>query len=118
MYILGISAFYHDSAAALLSDGVLIAAAMEERFSRLKHDNGFPQLAAEFCLRQAGITARDLEYVVFYEKPLQKFERILQTALNTFPRSSGLWRESMMTWLSDKLWVRSHIARGARRFRR
>ncbi len=112
MYILGISAFYHDSAAALLSDGVLVAAAMEERFSRLKHDNGFPQLAAEFCLQQAGITARDLEYVVFYEKPLQKFERILQTALNTFPRSSGLWRESMMTWLSDKLWVRSHIARG------
>lgn len=112
MYILGISAFYHDSAAALLSDGVLIAAAMEERFSRVKHDNGFPQMAAEFCLQQAGITAQDLEYVVFYEKPLQKFERILQTALNTFPRSSGLWRESMMTWLSDKLWVRSHIARG------
>ena len=112
MYILGISAFYHDSAAALLNDGELVAAAMEERFSRVKHDSGFPQLAAEFCLRQAGITARDLEYVVFYEKPLQKFERILQTTLNTFPRSSGLWRESMMTWLSDKLWVRSHIARG------
>lgn len=112
MYILGISAFYHDSAAALLYEGELVAAAMEERFSRLKHDNGFPQLAAEFCLRQAGISASDLEYVVFYEKPLQKFERILQTTLNTFPRSSGLWRESMMTWLSDKLWVRSHIARG------
>ncbi len=112
MYILGISAFYHDSAAALLHEGELIAAAMEERFSRVKHDNGFPQLAAEFCLQQAGIMARDLEYVVFYEKPLQKFERILQTTLNTFPRSSGLWRESMMAWLSDKLWVRSHIARG------
>lgn len=112
MYILGISAFYHDSAAALLCDGELIAAAMEERFSRVKHDNRFPQLAAEFCLRHAGISARDLEYIVFYEKPLQKFERILQTTLNTFPRSSGLWRESMMTWLSDKLWVRSHIARG------
>ncbi|MDE2776912.1 MAG: hypothetical protein OXI77_13350 [Chloroflexota bacterium] len=112
MYILGISAFYHDSAAALLHGGELIAAAMEERFSRVKHDNGFPQLAAEFCLRQAGIEAQDLDYIVFYEKPLQKFERILQTTLNTFPRSSGLWRESMMTWLSDKLWVRSHIARG------
>ena len=112
MYILGISAFYHDSAAALLDNGELVAAAMEERFSRLKHDNGFPQLAIDFCLEQAGITARDLDYVVFYEKPLQKFERILQTTLNTFPRSSGLWRESMMTWLSDKLWVRSHIARG------
>ena len=112
MYILGISAFYHDSAAALLHDGELVAAAMEERFSRLKHDNGFPQLAAEFCLEEAGINADDLDYVVFYEKPLQKFERILQTALNTFPRSSGLWRESMLTWLTDKLWVRSHIARG------
>ena len=112
MYILGISAFYHDSAAALLHDGELVAAAMEERFSRVKHDSGFPQLAAQFCLQQAGIAAQDLEYIVFYEKPLQKFERILQTTLNTFPRSSGLWRESMMTWLSDKLWVRSHIARG------
>ena len=112
MYILGISAFYHDSAAALLKDGELVAAAMEERFSRKKHDNGFPQLAAEFCLEQAGISAGDLDYVVFYEKPLQKFERILQTTLNTFPRSSSVWRESMMAWLSDKLWVRSHVARG------
>ena len=111
-YILGISAFYHDSAAALIKDGELVAAAMEERFSRIKHDNGFPSLAAEFCLAQAGISANDLEYVVFYEKPLQKFERILQTALNTFPRSAGFWRESMMTWLSEKLWVRSHVARG------
>ena len=112
MYILGISAFYHDSAAALIKDGEVVAAAMEERFSRVKHDNGFPNLAVQFCLEQAGINAEDLEYVVFYEKPLLKFERILQTALNTFPRSAGFWRESMMTWLSDKLWVRSHIARG------
>lgn len=112
MYILGISAFYHDSAAALLKDGELVAAAMEERFTRIKHDNGFPQMAAEFCLAEAGIDASDLEYVVFYEKPLQKFERILQTTLNTFPRSANLWRESMMTWLSDKLWARSHLARG------
>ena len=112
MYILGISAFYHDSAAALIKNGELIAAAMEERFSRKKHDNGFPQLAAEFCLEQAQITASELDYVVFYEKPLVKFERILQTSLNTFPRSSGLWREAMLTWLTDKLWVRSHVARG------
>lgn len=112
MYILGISAFYHDSAAALIRDGELVAAAMEERFSRLKHDNGFPQLAIEFCLEHAQISANDLEYVVFYEKPLLKFERILQTALNTFPRSSGMWREAMLTWLTDKLWVRSHVARG------
>ena len=112
MYILGISAFYHDSAAALIKDGELVAAAMEERFSRKKHDNGFPELAANFCLEQAQISADELEYVVFYEKPLLKFERILQTVLNTFPRSSGMWREAMMSWLTDKLWVRSHIARG------
>jgi len=112
MYILGISAFYHDSAAALIKDGELIAASMEERFSRKKHDNSFPQLAVEFCLDYAGITANDLEYVVFYEKPLQKFERILQTTINTFPQSSGVWREAMMSWLTDKLWVRSHVARG------
>lgn len=112
MYILGISAFYHDSAAALIKDGELVAAAMEERFSRVKHDSGFPQLAAQFCLDQAGITANELEYAVFYEKPLLKFERILQTTVNTFPRSAGLWREAMMAWLTDKLWVRSHIARG------
>ena len=92
MYILGISAFYHDSAAALIKDGELIAAAMEERFSRIKHDNSFPRLAAQFCLEQAGINSRDLEYVVFYEKPLLKFERILQTALNTFPRSVNFWQ--------------------------
>ena len=112
MYILGISAFYHDSAAALIKDGEVVAAAMEERFSRIKHDSGFPDLAVQFCLSEAGINAGDLEYAVFYEKPLLKFERILQTALNTFPRSAGFWRESMMTWLSDKLWVRSHVARG------
>ncbi len=112
MHILGISGFYHDSAAALLRDGELIAASMEERFSRQKHDSGFPLLAAQYCLAEAGIAAGELDYVVFYEKPLLKFERILQTALNTFPRSAGFWRESMLTWLSDKLWVRSHIARG------
>ncbi len=112
MYILGISAFYHDSAAALIKDGALVAAAMEERFSRVKHDNNFPKLAAQFCLEQAGINPSDLEYVVFYEKPLLKFERILQTSLNGFPRSLGFWRESMLTWLGDKLWVRSHVARG------
>src|SRR5574341_905380 len=80
MYILGISCYYHDAAAAILEDGKLIAAAAEERFSRKKHDSGFPHLAIEFCLEQAGIRADDLEYAVFYEKPLMKFERILQTA--------------------------------------
>ena len=85
MYILGISCFYHDAAAALIHDGQLIAASEEERFSRKKHDSSFPSLAIDFCLKTAGITADDLDYVVFYEKPLLKFERIIKTQLSTFP---------------------------------
>jgi carbamoyltransferase len=109
MYILGISALYHDSAAALLRDGQLIAAAQEERYSRIKFDQRFPRQAIEFCLRQAGITARDLDYVVFYEKPLKKFERILLSHLDTFPRSWRVFREAMIAWFSDRLWLKSEI---------
>src|SRR5215216_3229702 len=96
--ILGVSAFYHDSAAALLVDGLLVAAAEEERFTRKKHDHNYPKNAINFCLNFAGIQATDLDYVVFYEKPLLKFERILQTTMSTFPRSWGVFRESMVTW--------------------
>jgi carbamoyltransferase len=111
MYILGISCFYHDSAAALIEDGVLIAAAQEERFSRVKHDYGFPKHAIQFCLRQAGITAADLGYVVFYEKPLLKFERILLTTLGTFPRSWRTFGEAMIAWFEEKLWIKSLLMR-------
>ncbi|MCC7169699.1 MAG: carbamoyltransferase [Planctomycetes bacterium] len=107
MNILGLSFFYHDSAAALVQDGVLIAAAEEERFSRIKHDHGFPMLAIEFCLKRAGIKAQDLDYVVFYEKPFVKFERILVSTFSTFPRSWKVFRESMLTWLTDKLWIKA-----------
>lgn len=106
MYILGISCFYHDSAAALLSNGDLIAAAQEERFSRLKNDYRFPSQAVAFCLRQAGIDADELDYVVFYEKPLPKFERILMSTLSTFPRSWKVFREAMIAWFDEKLWVK------------
>ena len=109
MYILGISCYYHDAAAALLQDGVLIAAAEEERFTRKKHDYSFPSHAIDFCLRQAGITSQDLDYVVFYEKPLLKFERILLSTLQTFPQSWAVFRESMITWFNDKLWIKGHI---------
>jgi len=109
MYILGISAFYHDSAAALIQDGHIVAAAMEERFSRKKHDNDFPALAVQFCLETAGIRADDLTYVVFYEKPLVKFERIVLTTLNTFPKSWDVWKEAMVSWLKEKLWVKNVI---------
>ncbi len=109
MYILGISCFYHDSAVALLKDGQLVAAAMEERFTRKKNDNGFPSLAINFCLEKAGITGKDLDYAVFYEKPFVKFERILLSTLNTFPRSRDVWREAMFVWLPEKLWVKTLI---------
>ncbi len=111
MYILGISCFFHDSAVAIIKDGELIAAAMEERFSRTKHDSSFPHQAIAFCLQQAGITGEDLDYAVFYEKPLVKFERILLTILKTFPASGKVWREAIISWMNEKLWIRSLIER-------
>jgi carbamoyltransferase len=87
MDILGISCYYHDAAAALLRDGQLIAAAEEERFSRVKHDYGFPRNAIEFCLEAGGIRGPDLDHVVFFEKPFRKFDRILMTVLQTYPQS-------------------------------
>jgi carbamoyltransferase len=107
MYILGLSFYYHDGSAALIHDGKVIAAGEEERFSRRKHDPGFPEKAIAFCLKTAGITIDQVDYVVFYEKPFVKFERLLLTAFSTFPRSAKVFRESMLTWLQKKLWVRS-----------
>jgi len=107
MNILGISCFYHDAAAALLVDGKLVAASEEERFSRKKHDSGFPKLAIQFCLDEAGLDVRDLDYVVFYEKPFVKFERILTTALQAVPRSWKVFGDAMTTWMLDKLWVKN-----------
>jgi carbamoyltransferase len=109
MHILGISCYYHDAAAALLRDGQLIAAAEEERFSRVKHDFGFPKNAIQFCLDTAGIRAADIDYVVFFEKPFRKFDRILMSVLQTYPKSWKVFRESMITWMIDKLWVASTI---------
>jgi carbamoyltransferase len=109
MNILGISCFYHDAAAALLVDGHLVAASEEERFSRKKHDSGFPKLAIQFCLDHAGITVADLDYVVFYEKPFVKFERILMTALQSVPKSWKVFGDAMTTWMLDKLWVKNYF---------
>lgn len=111
MNVLGLSFYYHDSAAALVQDGVLVAASAEERFSRLKHDSGFPQLAIDFCLKTGGVTLDDVDYVVFYEKPFVKFERMLLTAMATFPRSAAVFRESMQRWISDKLWIKSMMSK-------
>ena len=95
MNILGISCFYHDAAAALVRDGVLIAASEEERFSRLKHDFGFPKLSIKYCLERAGLDQQELDAVVFYEKPFVKFERILQTQFQLWPHTLDTFRRSM-----------------------
>src|SRR5258705_8906707 len=109
MDILGMSCCFHDAASALIREGRLIAAAEEERLTRRKHDFEFPQNAIDFCLRTGGIEARDLDYVVFFEKPFIKFERLLLTSLQEFPRSYRLFREAMITWLGDKLWIKHLI---------
>jgi carbamoyltransferase len=111
MDILGISCYFHDAAAVLLRDGELVAAAEEERFSRVKHDYNFPQQAIDFCLRTGGITGRDLDYVAYFEKPLLKFERLLLSSLQAFPRSYRTFCEAMITWLGDKLWIKDKIQR-------
>jgi carbamoyltransferase len=110
MNILGISCYYHDAAAALLRDGQLIAAAEEERFTRVKHDYNFPKNAIQFCLESAGIQGSEIDYVTFFEKPFRKFDRILMTVLQTYPQSYKVFRESMITWMIDKLWVGATIA--------
>lgn len=101
--ILGISAFYHDSAAALVVDGKIVAAAQEERFSRKKHDPRFPRLAIEYCLREAGLKPADLDYVAFYEKPLVKFERLLETYLAWVPAGFRSFRMAIPVWMREKL---------------
>lgn len=105
MNILGISCFYHDSAAALVHDGEIIAAAQEERFTRKKHDFNFPVNAINFCLQEDGITAQDLDFIVFYDKPFIKFERILETALTYAPSGIRQFIQAMPLWLKQKLWI-------------
>src|SRR6266404_3872432 len=104
--ILGISAFYHDSAAALVVDGQIVAAAQEERFTRKKHDPGFPAHAIAYCLKEAGLTAEQLSYIAFYDKPLTKFDRLLETYLAYAPAGFRSFRLAMPLWLKDKLHMR------------
>jgi carbamoyltransferase len=105
MYILGISAFYHDSAACLIRDGVIVAAAQEERFTRKKHDHRFPKLALDYCLRAEGISGDELDHVVFYDKPWLKFERLLETYLAFAPSGLPSFLKAMPLWLKQKLWM-------------
>ncbi len=107
MRVLGISAFYHDSAAALIEDGHLVGAAQEERFTRKKHDSGFPQHAVQYCLDTAGIKLADVDYVAFYDKPFLKFERLLETYLAYAPRGFTSFRMAMPLWLKEKLFQKT-----------
>ena len=108
-YILGISAYYHDSAACLVRNGEIVAAAQEERFTRKKHDHRYPKNAVAYCLREAGIGSVDVTYVVFYDKPFQKFERLLETYLDYAPSGIRSFLQAMPLWLREKLWLREQI---------
>ena len=111
VYILGLSALYHDSAACLVHDGEIVAAAQEERFTRKKHDESFPKNAVQFCLDFAGIESSDLDHVAFYDKPLLTFERLLETYIDYAPLGFRSFIKAMPVWLTDKLWTRENIAR-------
>jgi carbamoyltransferase len=111
MYVLGISCYFHDSAAVLLRDGELVAAIQEERLSRRKHDPAFPTRAIAFCLEQGGIGPADLDFVAFYEKPLLKLERLLMTSLGTFGSSYSVFREASLAWSKQRLWIKDRILR-------
>src|ERR1700720_4406299 len=109
MRILGISAFYHDSAAALVENGEVIAAAQEERFSRKKHDARFPHNAVSYCLSEAGIHLHDLDYVVFYDKPFLKFERLIETYLAFAPAGLRSFQMSIPLWVREKLFQKQTL---------
>ena len=109
MYILGISAFYHDSAACLIRKDEIIAAAQEERFTRIKHDAGFPSNAIQYCIKEANIKASDISNVVFYEKPFLKFERLIETYLAVAPKGFRSFSKAIPVWIKDKLFQKSVI---------
>src|SRR5258708_18945812 len=110
MRVLGISAFYHDSAAALIADGRIVAAAQEERFTRKKFDADYPRYAIEYCLNAGGVTLADVDYVAFYDKPFLKFERLLETYLTFSPRGFRSFRMALPLWLREKLFLKSLLA--------
>src|SRR5215813_1604738 len=111
MRVLGISAFYHDSAAALIADGRIVAAAQEERFTRKKFDANYPRHAVEYCLKAGGVTLADVDYVAFYDKPFLKFERLLETYLTFSPRGFGSFRMALPLWLKEKLFQKDLLGR-------
>ena len=113
-YILGISCFYHDSAATLLKNGEIIAAAQEERFTRIKHDQSFPKNAIKYCLKSQNINLNNIESVVYYEKPLLTFQRLIETFLGTAPRGLKSFIAAMEIWLKEKLFLKSNLKKHLR----
>lgn len=111
MHVLGISCFYHDSAACLIREGTILAAAQEERFTRKKHDPRFPKNAVKYCLEEARISVQDLDYVVYYDKPILTFERLLLSYLTVAPKGLRSWLEAMPLWLGQKLFIPKVIRR-------
>ena len=108
-YILGLSCYYHDSAACLIKNGEIIAAAQEERFSRKKHDSRFPKNAISYCLKKEGISLSDIDQIVYYEKPLLTFERLLETYLGAAPRGGRSFIAAMEIWLKEKLFLKTQL---------
>ena len=116
MRILGVSAFYHDSAAALIEDGYILAAAQEERFTRKKHDAAFPKQAITYCLEEAGFTLDQIDYVAFYDKPFLKFERLIETYLAFAPRGFQSFKMAMPVWLKEKLFQKDLLRKQFKEF--
>ena len=114
MRILGLSAYYHDSAAALVEDGRIVAAAQEERFTRKKHDPGFPRNALHYCLSEGRTTLRDIDFVAFYDKPFIKFERLVETYLAWAPKGFRSFKMAMPLWLKEKLFQKSMLEKAIR----
>ena len=109
MFIIGISSFYHDSAACIIKDGEIIAAVQEERFTRIKHDSSFPHNAIKFCLSSNNLELNDIDYVVFYEKPIPKFERLLETYMAYAPKGLKSFSASLPVWIKDKLFQKKKL---------
>jgi carbamoyltransferase len=116
MRVLGVSAFYHDSAAALIEDGIIIAAAQEERFTRKKHDSAFPEQAISYCLEESGIGLSDVDFVTFYDKPFLKFERLLETYLSYAPRGFSSFKMAMPVWLKEKLFQKDFLKKQFKKY--
>ena len=116
MRVLGISAFYHDSAAAVVEDGRIVAAAQEERFTRKKHDSSFPKKAIAYCLKEAGAKLDELDHVVFYDKPFLKFERLMETYLAMAPRGFRSFQMAIPLWLKEKLFQKNLLKSELKQF--